>query len=182
MWHSGILNAEKSQFKLREVLISFQYFSNQQEGDKKQQTALLSNEMLEDSGWGCYCLNMTLSLKLFLQWFSRRILNSCRVCSPAQGWAVRWLYCSITGSQKTYKTSASLLKMQKSLQGHPFLVQVRGMSGQLRISNEERSKCSCVAVRYRLHVLVCLTCLQVRESFLLEHTEAIPASLSLFSD
>ena len=90
---------------------------------------------------------MTLSLKHFLHRFSRRILNSCRVPSPAQGWAVRWLYCSITGSQKTYKASAYLLKMQKSLQGHPSLVRVRDMSGQLRISNEQRSKSSCVAVR-----------------------------------
>lgn len=71
---------------------------------------------------------MTLSLKLSFQRFSRRILNSHRVPSPAQGSAVWWLHCSITGSQETYETSTSLLKMQKSLQGYSSLVRLRDMS------------------------------------------------------
>lgn len=90
---------------------------------------------------------MTLFKKLFLQGFSRRIFNSCRVPSPVQGWAVRCLYYSITRSQKTFNTRASLLKMQKSLQGHLSFVWLRDISGLWGISNEERSKCSCVAVK-----------------------------------
>lgn len=45
MWHWGMLDAENSQFKLSEALILFRYLSNQQEGDKKQKTALQSNEV-----------------------------------------------------------------------------------------------------------------------------------------
>lgn len=90
---------------------------------------------------------MTCFLKLFLQGFSRRILNLCRVPSAVQGWAVRCLYCSITSWQKTLKTRAPLLKMQKSLQSHLSLVRLRDMNGQWRISDEERSKCSSVVVK-----------------------------------
>ena len=107
---------------------------------------------------------MALYLKLFLQRFSRRILDFCRMPNPAQGWAVRWLHCSITGSQKAHKPSASLLKMQKILQGHPSPVRVGDMSSQLGIPDGEGSKCG--RKRDRLHMLVYSTCLWDGESAL----------------
>lgn len=48
----NIQNAEKDLFKLREAVISFQYVSDQQEGDKKLKTALLSDEVLRGLGVG----------------------------------------------------------------------------------------------------------------------------------
>lgn len=72
--------------------------------EMKQKTTLPSNEVLELSGrvWGGVVSEYDTFFRALLSEFIKENTEFLQSAKSCQGWTVRWLYCSISRSQKIF--------------------------------------------------------------------------------